>query len=75
MPNDEEIRQLLGDPGLSDWFKRALLSALDRDPVDAANDADLLAVVLDRRAQAIAAAALASLAILDARDGLHNPGF
>lgn len=42
MPKDEEIRQLLGDPGLSDWFKRALLSALDRDPVDAANEADLL---------------------------------
>lgn len=68
MPKDEEIRQLLGDPGLSDWFKRALRSALERDPVDAANEADLLAVVLDRRAQAIEAAALASLAIRDASD-------
>jgi hypothetical protein len=53
MPKDEEIRQMLADPGLSDWFKRALLSALGRDPVDSANDADLLAVVLDRRAHAI----------------------
>lgn len=68
MPKDEEIRQLLDDPSLSDWFKLALLSALDRDPVDAANDAGLLSIVLDRRAQAIAAAALASLAIRDARD-------
>ena len=53
MPKDEEIRQLLGDPSLSDWFKRALRLAMERDPVDAANDADLLAVVLDRRAHAI----------------------
>jgi len=67
MPNDEEIRQLLQDPGLSDWFKRSLLSSLDRDPVDAAHDAGLLSAVLDRRAQAIGAAALASLAIRDAR--------
>lgn len=67
MPKDEEIRQMVADPGLSDWFKRALISALDRDPVDAANDAGLLSIVLDRRAQAIAAAALAALAIRDAR--------
>lgn len=67
MPNDEEIRQLLRDPGLSDWFKRSLLSSLDRDPINAANDAGLLSAVLDRRAQAIGAAALASLAIRDAR--------
>lgn len=68
MPNDDEIRQLLHDPGLSDWFKRSLLSALDRDPVDAAHDAGLLSTVLDRRAQVVAAAALASLAIREARD-------
>ena len=67
MPKDEEIRQMVDDPGLSVWFKRALISALDRDPVDAANDAGLLSIVLDRRAQAIAAAALAALAIRDAR--------
>jgi hypothetical protein len=67
MPKDEEIRQMLGNPGLSDWFKRALVSALDRDPVDAANDAGLLSIVLDHRAQAIAADALAALVIRDAR--------
>ena len=70
MPKDEEIRQMLGDPGLSDWFKRALLSALDRDPVDAANDAGLLSIVLDRRAHTIAADALAVLAIRDVRGRL-----
>jgi hypothetical protein len=67
MPNDEEIRQLLADPGLSDWFKQALSSSLERDPVDAANDADLLSIVLDRRSRAIAADVLTSLVIRDAR--------
>ena len=67
MPNDEEIRELLADPGLSDWFKQALSSSLKRDSVDAANDAELLSAVLDRRSQAIAADALTSLVIRDAR--------
>ena len=66
MLNDEEIRQLLADPGLSDWFKQALSSSLERDPVDAANDAELLAAVLDRRSRAVAADALASLVLHDA---------
>ena len=67
MSNDEEIGQMLADPGLSDWFKQALSSSLKRDPVDAANDAELLSAVLDRRSQAIAADALTSLTIRDAR--------
>ena len=66
MPNDEEIRQLLADPGLSDWFKQALSSSLKRNPVDAADDAELLATVLDRRSRAIAADALTSLVLRDA---------
>ena len=67
MPNYEEIRQLLAAPGLSDWFKQALSSSLKRDPVDAVNDAELLSAVLDRRSRAIAADALTSLVIRDAR--------
>lgn len=63
MPNDEEIRRLQADPGLSDWFKQALSSSLERDPVDAANDAELLSAVLDRRSRTIAADALTSMAI------------
>ena len=66
MLNDEELRQMLADPGLSDWFKQALSLSLERDPVDAANDAELLAAVLDRRSRAIAADVQASLAIRDA---------
>ena len=43
------IEQILADPGASGWLKAALLSALSRDPVDAANDAEVLAKVLDHR--------------------------
>lgn len=41
------VPELLHDPACSHWLKQALTSALARDPVDAANDADVLAAVLD----------------------------
>lgn len=41
---------ILADPSASFWIKSALRTALDRDPVDAANDADVLAAVLAARA-------------------------
>ena len=50
MPTDDEIKRLVEDPSISFWLRDALLSALNRDPVDAANDAGLLAMVLDKRA-------------------------
>ena len=40
---------LLRDPACSYWLRHALNSALARDPVDAANDAEVLAMVLDAR--------------------------
>ncbi|MGH9565754.1 MAG: hypothetical protein ACRD4I_07215 [Candidatus Angelobacter sp.] len=43
------IEQIMADPAGSSWIKRALGGALSRDPVDAANDADVLAQLLDRR--------------------------
>ena len=43
------IEQILADPAASDWLKTALRSALSRDPVDAANEAEVLAMLLDRR--------------------------
>jgi hypothetical protein len=67
VPSDEEIRQILNGPGVSKWMRLALSTALTRDPVDAANDAALLAMVLDRRAQEIATQAMADLAIKRAR--------
>ncbi len=37
---------ILNDPAVSFWLKDALRSALERDPVDAARDADNLAASL-----------------------------
>jgi len=36
------VHELLSAPDVSDWFKNALTSALQRDPVDAVKDAELL---------------------------------
>ncbi len=47
------IDDILTDPEASDWLKSALRSALERDPVDAANDAGILAQVLEERAERI----------------------
>ena len=48
-----EIDQVLRDPTASFWLKDALRSALARDPVDAANDAEVLARLLDRHCRSI----------------------
>lgn len=48
-----EIQQVLLDPAASFWLKNALRSALERDPVDAANDAEVFAQLLDRRCRSM----------------------
>ena len=45
----ERLNQILNDPSASYWLKDALRSALKRDIVDAANDAQVLAEVLADR--------------------------
>ena len=47
------IDEILADPAASLWLRHALLGALSRDPVDAANDAEVLAGLLDRRCRRI----------------------
>lgn len=47
------IDEVLADLATSGWMKNALLSALSRDPVDAANDAELLYQLLDGHCQTI----------------------
>lgn len=47
------IEEMLADPFASFWLRNALLAALSRDPVDAANDAEVLARLLDRRCREI----------------------
>ena len=61
MPSDEEIRRILAGPGTSNWMKVALSTAINRDPVDALNDAELLVIVLRHRSEQIHAAALAEI--------------
>ena len=44
---------ILRDPAASIWLKDALRSALSRDPVDATNDAEVLARLLEERCRSI----------------------
>jgi hypothetical protein len=43
------IDEILTDPTTSIWLKSALQAALCRDPVDAANDSEILARLLELR--------------------------
>jgi hypothetical protein len=47
----------MADPAASFWLKRSLRTALERDPVDAANDAEVLAQMLRERCDEILRAA------------------
>jgi hypothetical protein len=47
------IDAMLADPAASYWLKTALRSALCRDPVDAANDSEILARLLEERCNQI----------------------
>ena len=54
LPNaDARIRHILGDFAASRWLRESLRRALDRDPCDAANDAEVLYDVLCLRASVI----------------------
>lgn len=55
---------MLQDPNTSAWLREALRTALERDPVDAANDAEMLRCVLMRRL----GAALDAEAAIDGAD-------
>ena len=46
-PSAPTVADLLDDPTASKWLKAALREAVRRDPVDALNDALVLAAVLD----------------------------
>ena len=51
--SDSEGEEILDDPSASDWLKGALRGALERDPVDALNDALVLAATLEERLRAV----------------------
>ena len=45
--------QVLEDPAASFWLKSTIRAALERDPVDALNDALVLVAILDARLRAV----------------------
>lgn len=47
----DEVQRVLQDPAASFWLKGALTGSLQRDPVDAANDAETLCAILTLRAE------------------------
>jgi hypothetical protein len=57
-------------PSLSYWLRNAFTTALERDPADAAHDARLLALVLDRRATQVLVTSQADLMIEKAKKGV-----
>lgn len=46
---EEEVKQLMADPATSFWLKKSLTTALDRDPVDAFLDAQVLCRIVSTR--------------------------
>ena len=50
---ETRIAAVISDPACSYWLKDALSRALDRDPVDAVNDAEALFDLLDLRTSAM----------------------
>lgn len=53
MTIEKVIEEVLNDVTTSDWLKSALRSALSRDMLDAANDAEFLFAILSKRLNAI----------------------
>lgn len=54
---ETEIHEVLADPATTYWFNQAMIAALQRDCVDAATDAEVLARLLRNRATACISAA------------------
>ncbi len=50
---DDEPQAVIASPAASSWIKNALESALERDPVDAVNDAEFLHGLLTRRQEQV----------------------
>jgi TPP-dependent pyruvate/acetoin dehydrogenase alpha subunit len=48
-PAPRSIEEVLADPTTSYWLKTAIKTLVDRDPVDALNDALVLAALLEER--------------------------
>ncbi len=53
-----KLEDVLRNPAASRWLRVSIQSALDRDPVDVASDARLLATLLEARADRVLSASM-----------------
>ena len=44
----EDMTRAFNDPAASSWLKQTMIEAIKRDPVDCANDAEILACLVDK---------------------------
>ena len=51
--SEPSVEDVVSDESASDWLRAALRTALERDPVDALNDALALAAALERRLRSV----------------------
>ena len=51
--SDPAVEEVVSDDSASNWLKEALRTALERDPVDALNDALALAAALEGRLRSV----------------------
>ena len=51
--SEPTVEDVMRDESASDWLKAALRTALERDPVDALNDALALAAALEGRLRSV----------------------
>jgi hypothetical protein len=49
LKHGQMVAELQNDPAISHWLRDALLELGRRDPLDAANDVDLLAALMTQR--------------------------
>ncbi|MBX8493179.1 hypothetical protein K5D42_25240 [Pseudomonas cichorii] len=61
MTIEDEIRSVIESVSTSHWLRQTLSTALQRDCVDAANDAEQLSDLLGRRCTALLTAATAGI--------------
>lgn len=48
----DKAKSITEDATASDWLKQTLVQSINRDPVDAANDAEVLSMILNLRVKA-----------------------
>lgn len=59
--NEKAVMKILADPCTSHWLRKSLTTALERDPVDAFHDVQVLARVLSENAAETLERALAQV--------------